>query len=75
MQGNKTPRLTIVAEGWHDIYRLQANLLTAQTEFSYGARKTFRWMFKAIGRDSFVAFDRSMNRGEISRRVFGIEVE
>ena len=58
------PVLTITVTGWHDIFRLQWNLLHAQMEFSAAARKSFQWMRRSLGAAKYDAFDKSMTGGK-----------
>lgn len=61
------PVLTITVVGFHDIFRLQWNLLHAQVEFSAAARKTFQWMRRSLGPARYDAFDQSMTGGKTRR--------
>ena len=61
------PVLVITITGWHDIFRLNWNLLHAQCEFSAAARKTFQWMRKSIGAKRYDEFDQSMTGGKTRR--------
>lgn len=61
------PVLTITVVGWHDIFRLQWNLLHAQCEFSEAARKSFQWMRRCLGPARYDAFDQSMTGGKTRR--------
>jgi hypothetical protein len=58
------PVLVITVTGWHDIFRLNWNLLHAQCEFSASARQTFRWMRRCLGAKRYDAFDQSMTGGK-----------
>lgn len=58
------PVLTITVTGWHDIFRLQWNLLHAQVEFSAAARKSFQWMRRSLGAKRYDTFDQSMTGGK-----------
>lgn len=61
------PVLTITVVGFHDIFRLQWNLLHAQVEFSAAARKSFQWMRRSLGAARYDAFDQSMTGGKTKR--------
>lgn len=61
------PVLIITVTGWHDIFRLNWNLLHAQVEFSAAASKTFQWMRRSIGAAHYDAFDQSMTGGKTRR--------
>ena len=58
------PVLTITVTGWHDIFRLQWNLLHAQCEFSAAARKSCQWMRRSLGAARYDTFDQSMTGGK-----------
>lgn len=58
------PVLTITVTGWHNIFRLNWNLLHAQSEFSAEARKTYQWMRRVVGAKNYDKFDQMMTSGK-----------